>query len=260
MKKRCVAKILLAIWEKFLHENNRNYNSYRFNFKFAFILFFSFLTNKCAPIIIASAIKFYLDTMQKHQVLVFGGYPQQMMVQTHPWPSHFLLFMRFGALFDVFDDVINSYLRQLSQNYSYWKFLPSPLPLWHLVRIWRQLDVKCGCSIFLYLWVFKTSFVGNWVKVFILAVMGQCTFFNFADFRLRAFFGFVFCRCCFYVVVVFFKKIVIILFLHFIILCFFILSFIYLFIYLFIHLFSFDWKWWDFFSWMIEKRALKMPW
>ena len=170
------------------------------------------------------------------------------------------LFMRFGALFDVFDDVINSYLRQLSQNYSYWKFLPSPLPLWHLVRIWRQLDVKCGCSIFLYLWVFKTSFVGNWVKVFILAVMGQCTFFNFADFRLRAFFGFVFCRCCFYVVVVFFKKIVIILFLHFIILCFFILSFIYLFIYLFIHLFSFDWKWWDFFSWMIEKRALKMPW
>ena len=63
VKKHHVAKILLPIWEKFLHENNLNYNSYRFNYKFAFILFFSFLTNKCAPIIIVSAIKFYLDTM-----------------------------------------------------------------------------------------------------------------------------------------------------------------------------------------------------
>ena len=30
---------------KFLHENNCNYNSYRFSYKFAFILFLSFLTN-----------------------------------------------------------------------------------------------------------------------------------------------------------------------------------------------------------------------
>ena len=30
----------------FLHENNRNYNSYRFSYKFAFILFLSFLTNQ----------------------------------------------------------------------------------------------------------------------------------------------------------------------------------------------------------------------
>ena len=28
------------------HENNRNYNSYRFSFRFAFILFLSFLTNQ----------------------------------------------------------------------------------------------------------------------------------------------------------------------------------------------------------------------
>ena len=38
-KKNCAAKVLLAIWEIFLHENNRKYNSYRFSNKFAFILF-----------------------------------------------------------------------------------------------------------------------------------------------------------------------------------------------------------------------------
>ena len=43
MKKHCVAKVLLAIWETFLHENNCNYNSYGFSYKFAFILFLSFL-------------------------------------------------------------------------------------------------------------------------------------------------------------------------------------------------------------------------
>ena len=46
VRKHCVAKVLLAIWEIFLHENNRNYNSYRFSYKFAFILFLSFLTNQ----------------------------------------------------------------------------------------------------------------------------------------------------------------------------------------------------------------------
>ena len=44
MKKHCVAKILLAIWEIFLHQNNRNYNS---DFAFFFAnFFFSFLTNQ----------------------------------------------------------------------------------------------------------------------------------------------------------------------------------------------------------------------
>ena len=42
VKKPCVAKVLLAIWEIFLHENNRDYNSY----KFAFVLFLFFLTNQ----------------------------------------------------------------------------------------------------------------------------------------------------------------------------------------------------------------------
>ena len=46
MKKHCVAKVLLAIWEKFLHENNRNYKSNKFSYKFAFILFLPFLTKQ----------------------------------------------------------------------------------------------------------------------------------------------------------------------------------------------------------------------
>ena len=46
VNKHCVAKILLASWEILLHENNRNYNSYIFSYKSAFILFFSFLTKQ----------------------------------------------------------------------------------------------------------------------------------------------------------------------------------------------------------------------
>ena len=46
MKKHWVAKVLLAIWEMFSHENNRNYNSYRISYKFNFILFFPFLANQ----------------------------------------------------------------------------------------------------------------------------------------------------------------------------------------------------------------------
>ena len=40
MQKHFVAKVLLVIWELFLHENNHNYNSYRSSYKFAIILFF----------------------------------------------------------------------------------------------------------------------------------------------------------------------------------------------------------------------------
>ena len=43
IKKHCVAKVLLAILEIFLHENNCNYNSYKFSFEFAFIILLSFL-------------------------------------------------------------------------------------------------------------------------------------------------------------------------------------------------------------------------
>ena len=43
MKKHCVAKVLLSIWETFLYENNRIYNLYKFSYKFAFVLFSPFL-------------------------------------------------------------------------------------------------------------------------------------------------------------------------------------------------------------------------
>ena len=46
LRKHCVAELLLAIWEIFVHENNRHYNSYRFSNKFAFIHFLSFLWNQ----------------------------------------------------------------------------------------------------------------------------------------------------------------------------------------------------------------------
>ena len=38
--------VLLATWEIFLHENKRNYISYRFSYKFAFIFLLSFLANQ----------------------------------------------------------------------------------------------------------------------------------------------------------------------------------------------------------------------
>ena len=46
VKKHCVAKVSLGIWEIFLLENNRNYNSHRSGYKFTFILFLSFLPNQ----------------------------------------------------------------------------------------------------------------------------------------------------------------------------------------------------------------------
>ena len=42
VKMHCAAKVFLAIWDIFLHENSRNYNSYRSGYKFAFILFLYF--------------------------------------------------------------------------------------------------------------------------------------------------------------------------------------------------------------------------
>ena len=44
--KHCVVKILQGIWERFLYENNRNYNSYKFSYKFTFIPCLSFHRNQ----------------------------------------------------------------------------------------------------------------------------------------------------------------------------------------------------------------------
>ena len=45
MKKHYVARILQGILERFLYKNNRNYNSYKFSYKFDFIPILSFRRN-----------------------------------------------------------------------------------------------------------------------------------------------------------------------------------------------------------------------
>ena len=45
-EKHCTVKVLLTIWEIFLHTNNCNYNSFNFNYKFSFILFFEKLKTR----------------------------------------------------------------------------------------------------------------------------------------------------------------------------------------------------------------------
>ena len=46
VKKHSVLTVSLAIWQICLHENNHNYNSYRFSDEFFFYPFFSFLKNQ----------------------------------------------------------------------------------------------------------------------------------------------------------------------------------------------------------------------
>ena len=46
MKKHCVARILHGISERLLYENNHNYNSYKFSYKFDFIPVLSFRRNQ----------------------------------------------------------------------------------------------------------------------------------------------------------------------------------------------------------------------
>ena len=46
VKKHCAAKISQGIWERFLYENNRSYNSYKLSCKFTFILCLSFRRNQ----------------------------------------------------------------------------------------------------------------------------------------------------------------------------------------------------------------------
>ena len=46
MKRHCVVKVLLAIWEIFLHENSRNYTSYRVSNKFSFVPYLTFIAKQ----------------------------------------------------------------------------------------------------------------------------------------------------------------------------------------------------------------------
>ena len=45
-KKHCVAKILQGIWDRLLYKNNRNYNFYKFSYKFIFNPFLSLHRNQ----------------------------------------------------------------------------------------------------------------------------------------------------------------------------------------------------------------------
>ena len=45
-EKTLCSKAFTSSLRDIFHENNRNYNSYRFSDKFVFILFLSFLTNQ----------------------------------------------------------------------------------------------------------------------------------------------------------------------------------------------------------------------
>ena len=67
------------------------------------------------PIIIASTVEFNLGRMQKHQPKfdIPTSYPQQVMLRTHPWPHHFLIFWHFGVFFDAFDEFMSRYLEKL---------------------------------------------------------------------------------------------------------------------------------------------------
>ena len=49
-------------------------------------------------------------------------------------------------------------------------------PLWHLVKIWGQLDIKYATFFLLYLWETTNSFIGNWIEVVILVIMSQYPF------------------------------------------------------------------------------------
>ena len=46
VRKHYAANILQGIWEWFLYKNNRNYNSYKFSYKFAFIPCLSYHRNE----------------------------------------------------------------------------------------------------------------------------------------------------------------------------------------------------------------------
>ena len=95
--------------------------------------------------------------------------------------------------------------------------LETSTPLWHLMKIWSQLNVKCALNVLLNLWRVKTSFIGNWVEVAILAAMDQHSF-------LILFFGapFLFrCYCAGFCVCLFLKKKLFFLFIYFLLLLFF---------------------------------------
>ena len=70
--------VLLAIWETFFRGSNRNYNSYKFSYKFAFILFFSVLSNQKQE----SGFQ-QVDGLVRRNISVFLFIASRALLQSH---------------------------------------------------------------------------------------------------------------------------------------------------------------------------------
>ena len=94
---------------------------------------------------------------------------KQLMLHTYPWPHLFIIIIwRFGT-----------FLKCISWRHQWPQTLPvleTFTPLWHLVKIWGQVDVRCYLRFRLHLWCDKKFVIGNWDEVVILAVMAQYIF------------------------------------------------------------------------------------
>ena len=106
---------------------------------------------------------------------------KQLMLLTYPWPHLFIIIIwRFGA-----------FLKCISWRHQWPQTLPileTFTPLWHLVKIWGQVDVRCYLRFRLHLWCDKKFVIGNWDEVVILAVMAQYIFLIFFFFFVHCFF------------------------------------------------------------------------
>ena len=115
------------------------------------IIFLYLQEKQCATFLIAPTIESYLDTLQKHQELASSGYPQKLMLHTHPWPhrffSHhffFFSFFFFGVLesfvfFDVFDEVILGFYDNDPKTIHTENLYPSVTSIEKLRSIWYQM-------------------------------------------------------------------------------------------------------------------------
>ena len=81
-KKHCLAKILQKFWQKLLYEDNRNYNFYKFSYKFTFIRFLSFHRNQesnfqqVGRLVTTNRFAFYLQQV----ALYFKGMSNSIVV------------------------------------------------------------------------------------------------------------------------------------------------------------------------------------
>ena len=75
LTKNCVGKILQVIWKTFSYGNNRNYNSHKFSYKFAFIPFLSFRRNQKQDQVSSKLTRNIFDFCSQRVALCFKGTP-----------------------------------------------------------------------------------------------------------------------------------------------------------------------------------------